>query len=577
MPERDALSVALNDGFALVAAGLRRERDGRLAADLMLQNGTVLHADRVALNAADAVADWAERAAGPGRPTAARMAEAVREYLLPDALASLQDDPKPPSQADDLIGVALDGADLAAEVAAEIDLFHDANAEPFATVPVGDHRETWALGARGFKRWLARRYFLKRQKAPNAQALADAVNVLAGRALFDGPEQMVFTRLAQVEDRIYLDLADPGWRAVEIDAAGWRVVTDPPVKFRRPRGMLALPEPVPGKLEALAPFVNLRDPADFRLVLGWLLGTLRPSGPYAVLVVHGEQGSAKSTLTRILRELVDPNLAPIRATPRDERDLAIAATNGWCLAFDNISKIPDWLSDAYCRVATGGGFATRTLYENDEETLFNSQRPIVLNGIEEVATRGDLLDRALVIYLAAIPEEARRPERELWAAFARARPGILGALLDAASAALAHEAATVLTRAPRMADFARWVTAAEPTLGWEQGAFVAAYRANRAEANDLTLEGSPVPNVVQTWAARLDGRWEGTATELLALLEDVADEKTRKQKAWPESARALSNALRRFAPNLRAAGIDLGFDGRKHGGRRVIRIKRVGA
>ena len=571
MPEREALSITLEGGFALLAAGLSRERNGRLAADLILRNGTILHVGRAALNIAEEVASWSEQATGVDRPTPQQMAAAVKAHLLPEALASLQDDPRKAPQADELVSIALD----ADHPDGPTELFHDSRQDAFATISIGDHRETWSMRSRAFRQWVAHRYFVTSGKIPNTQALSDAINVLSGHAVFGGAEREIFTRIASLEGRIYLDLADPEWRVVEIDADGWRIVANSPVKFRRPRGMLSLPEPIHGSLDELTAFINVRSVDDRRLVLGWLLGTLRPTGPYAVLVVHGEQGSAKSTLTRMLRSLVDPNTAGIRASPRDERDLVIAANNGWCLAFDNVSRIPDWLSDAYCRVSTGGGFATRTLFENDEETIFDAQRPIILNGIEEVATRGDLLDRSVVVYLAAIPEENRRPERELWNDFERARPRILGALLSAASAALASEATIVLPRVPRMADFARWVSAAEESMGWQRGAFLAAYQGNRNEANDLTLDASPISAVVRSWTTSLSEPWLGTATDLLQLLEGLADDKTRRLKAWPETARSLANALRRLAPNMRSAGIDISFDGRKHGGKRVIRIERL--
>src|SRR5262249_30177683 len=134
---------------------------------------------------------------------------------------------------------------------------------------------------------------------------------------------------------------------------------------------------------------------DWRLVVSWLLAALRPVGPYPVLVVYGEQGSAKSSLVRVLRALVDPNTAALRRPPREERDLVIAATNGWLIALDNLSHLPDWLSDGLCCLATGSGFATRELYTDADEAIFAARRPVVLNGIEEVATRGDLLDRAI--------------------------------------------------------------------------------------------------------------------------------------------------------------------------------------
>src|SRR5262249_54746306 len=145
----------------------------------------------------------------------------------------------------------------------------------------------------------------------------------------------------------------------------------------------------------------------------------------------GEQGSAKSTFSTILRSLVDPNTAPLRALPREDRDFFIAANNGHLLAFDNISGLPHWISDTLCRLATGGGFAVRQMYSDDDEVLFDACRPVILNGIEDIVTRPDLADRAIFLTLEPIAEEDRKPEAELWAAFEPKRPKIFGALLDA--------------------------------------------------------------------------------------------------------------------------------------------------
>jgi hypothetical protein len=189
--------------------------------------------------------------------------------------------------------------------------------------------------------------------------------------------------------------------------------------------MLPLPTPsLPGGVEELRRFINIReeDEASWRLLLAWILQALRPKGPYPVLILQGEQGSAKSTVERLLRALVDPSTAPLRTTPRNERDLIIAATNSWCAAFDNISTLRPWLSDAYCRLGTGGRFSTRELYTDSEEVLFDATRPVILNGITDVATRPDLLDRGLIVTLPPIPEEKRKPEAELWRDFEKARP-----------------------------------------------------------------------------------------------------------------------------------------------------------
>ena len=290
-----------------------------------------------------------------------------------------------------------------------------------------------------------------------------------------------------------------------------------------------------------------------------------------MLVLNGEHGSAKSTTGKVLRRLVDPSKADLRAEPKDPRDLMIAATNGLVIAIDNISHIPTWLSDALCRLATGGGFSTRTLYENDEEMIFDAQRPVILNGINEIVTRGDLLDRALTLVCPVISEDDRRTEEEFWEEFRQARPVILGALLTAVSHAMAHVEGTKLERLPRMADFAVWAVAAEPALGLEPGKFINAYTGNRELANELVLDSSPV--AVHLMSLVNDGHWEGSAAELLRELNAKSGDKTQELKAWPKNPQSLSGKLRTLAPNLRAVGINVEFD--KSSGTNSKRILRI--
>ena len=209
----------------------------------------------------------------------------------------------------------------------------------------------------------------------------------------------------------------------------------------------------------------------------WLC--LRNRGPYPVIALSGEQGSAKSTFSAILRSLLDPNTAPLRALPREDRDLFIAASNGHVLAFDNVSGLPGWISDTLCRLATGGGFAVRQLYTDQDEVLFDAARPVILNGIEEIVTRPDLADRAVFLTLQPIPEEHRRPEQELWAAFEAERPRILGVLLDAVVVGLKRLPETRLEKLPRMADFALWATACETALWPGRHLLVGLFRQSR--------------------------------------------------------------------------------------------------
>jgi hypothetical protein len=276
-----------------------------------------------------------------------------------------------------------------------------------------------------------------------------------------------------------------------------------------------LPLPLPergGSIDVLRPFLNISNQNDFVLIIAWLLAALRPTGPYPLLAISGEQGSAKTVLSKLLRALVDPNAAPVRAFPREERELMIAANNGHLLAFDNLSGLPTWLSDALCRLASGGSFAVRQLYTDDEEVLFKAARPTLLNGIDDIIGRQDLADRAIFLMLEPIAEERRRSETELWREFERARASILGALLDAAAHGLRAVDCVQLDRLPRMADFELWATACETAL-WSAGTFTRAYAANRRAAIEGIIEADPVAACVREFM-RERSSWTGSAADL---------------------------------------------------------------
>jgi hypothetical protein len=299
-----------------------------------------------------------------------------------------------------------------------------------------------------------------------------------------------------------------------------------------------LPLPIPergGSIEALRAFLNLSNQNDFVLIVAWLLAALRPGGPYPLLAISGEQGSAKTVLSKLLRALVDPNVAPVRALPREERELMIAANNGHLLAFDNLSALSPWLSDALCRLASGGSFAVRQLYTDEAEVLFKAARPTLLNGIEDVIGRPDLADRAIFLQLEPIRDEQRRSESELWRQFELARPAILGALLDAAAQGLKAMGSVHLDRLPRMADFTLWATACETAL-WPSGTFTRAYTANRKTAIEGVVDTDPIAASVRELMSERNC-WTGSAADLLRVSiersRQTGDRTCASRKSYP--------------------------------------------
>jgi putative DNA primase/helicase len=312
-------------------------------------------------------------------------------------------------------------------------------------------------------------------------------------------------------------------------------------------------------------------------MVAWLVATLRPGSPFPILVLQGEQGSAKSTAGRMLRMLIDPAKPADRARPRDERDLAIAARNAWVLSYDNLSGIPDWLSDAFCRISTGSGFATRALHTDTEEAIFEACRPVMLNGIDELLTRPDLADRALRVTLPVIPEEHRLTSKEVREKFEAQHALFLGALCDAVCGALRELPAIEAQRIPlpRMADFVLLATAAESALGWARGTFLSAYKANRSDLFDQSLEADAVASAIHRFLTGRNGpSWTGTAGELLQGLDPAAT--LSAQRSWPNTPRGLADRIRRAAPLLRSAGIEVEGPIRQgHGRHRIYTLRYV--
>jgi hypothetical protein len=336
------------------------------------------------------------------------------------------------------------------------------------------------------------------------------------------------------------------------------------------------PLPLPlrgGSIESLAPFLNLARESDFVLVVAWLLGALRAGGPYPALAIAGEQGSAKTVLSKLLRALIDPSIAPVRALPRDERELFISANNSHVLAFDNVSSMPPWLSDTLCRLASGGAFSTRRLFTDQDEILFTAARPVILNGIEDIVTRADLADRAIQLTLAPIAERRRRAESALWWELEQVRPYIIGALLDAAAHGLQMLPGVRLNRLPRMADFALWATACESAFR-PRGTFETAYSRNRCDAIENIVDADPVAaRVCEIMAERAE--WTGRASDLLlAGINGAGNPIVRS--GWPKSPRALAGRLRRAQTFLRTLGIEIVFSREGRVGARTIRITAIG-
>ena len=456
--------------------------------------------------------------------------------------------------------------------------FHDDVGESYAAFDVEGHREIHRIRSQHFKLLLTEWFFEETGRAPSADAMNQALGVLEMMAVRRGEQRKLDIRVAQKNGSFYYDLADDDWRAVKISPGSATIVEKPPILFKRTRTMSAQVTPdFGGKLSLLFNHVRLASFADKLLLLVYIVSCFVAGIPHPILVVAGEKGAAKSTLVRMIRAIVDPSARAAITMPTKLSDLSINLANNYMPCYDNIDSISADKSDLLCTASTGGGFSKRTLYTDADETVVNFQRCVTLNGISVVATRSDLLDRALIIELQRIDEDERKEESEVWAAFERDRPSMVGGAFRVLSKAMEIYPQVSLTKLFRMADFCRWGYAIAEAAGIAGGGdrFLEAYQANIERSNSEAIEAHPVASAVIALMEKRDS-WSGSVADLLATLERIAltERINTRLKDWPKAAHVLSKRLKEVRSNLGKKGIV--FNIRHMGKAKEITIEKTG-
>jgi putative DNA primase/helicase len=472
------------------------------------------------------------------------------------------------------------------EIGTSCTLWHDRDGEAYVTLANGNHVEHHRVNSESFRNWLRKAYGEKYavksggrwiKQMPGTAALKEAVEALRSLAITDGREQLAAFRVAGSRKEILIDLGQPDWRVAKVTREGVVIIPNP--GLFRPGGQHPLPMPANGvdrKIGDLRRSVNVSD-EDFVLLVGYMLAAFSP-GPYRILIISGEEGSAKTTLCRVIKRTIDPDKADLRTPPKSVEELMIAARQSFLVAFDNVSFLPPDLSDAMCRLSTGGTLAKRTLYTDADEFVISACRPQLLNGIPDtLASRSDLLDRSILLKAPAIANCDRKAEEEFWREFEEAKPYILGHLLKGVHAALRHAAEIVIDDPPRLVDFVKFAEAGCRALGFKEWEFTDAYKLNRDSASRELIEDNPVARAL-ILLVESGEEFVDTAAKLLERLElhACSEPKLKQHPKWPKDATRLSGVLRRCARALRQAGVEILFDQTlNRTNQRGIKIRRV--
>lgn len=489
----------------------------------------------------------------------------LSEYFALEELDKSLDQSNPnnkPNQASHLVDFVVE----------RMELFHDESAEAYAFDVLT--KETRRLDSRQFKDWLISNYYKIKNKSPSDQSIREAMNILNGLARFEGECHEVHIRMAIYNGDYYMDLAEVGKsRAICIKAGGWEIINNPPVRFLRPNTTRALPEPCGGgDLSSLWQIANISE-NDRILVIAWLIESMRPDTPFPILELIGEQGSAKSTTQKILRQLIDPNACDLRAAPKTLEDIFVTAGVNWLVSYENISYLSSPIQDTFCVLATGGGFAKRKLYTDADEAVIIAKRPIIINGISAAITAQDLVDRAISIETPTIIK--RTESTDIWKHYEEQKPQLLGALLDIFSSALLRlpNIELPVIDCPRLIEFTKLGMAISEVLGQEGNDFLYVFQLSRSELISRTIDANPVASALIEWFEKRSK--EAVSLPVKTLFSQVEVFKSGNTDSWPKSPKGFADSLRRLAPALRQMGIDCRSLG-KVGSYVVWEIKKFG-
>ncbi|WP_115701835.1 hypothetical protein [Legionella sainthelensi] len=438
-------------------------------------------------------------------------------------------------------------------VCEHMELFHNNNKDIFTL----DKKTNVVrrLNGRQFLDWLTASYYEKTNKSIRDQSLREALSTLSGLGRYKGKLQNAHVRIAQHGNNYYLDLCQPeNSKVVKLSIGHWEIIESAPVRFVRSETMQPLPDPVHGgDLFKLKEICNIPE-TSFLLAIAWLAEALRPDTPFPVLELLGEQGSAKSTTQTVLRRIIDPNSCDLRSTPKSPEDVFVGSSINHILSYENVSHLSHAMQDAFCIIATGGGYAKRKLYSDSDEIVIQAKNPIITNGIAAIITAQDLIDRTITIELPIIQKRTETPK--LWFIFEQSHPYILGGLLDVVANALALLPTTNLPAGenPRLIEFVRFGMAIAKAMNLSGNDFLYQFTASRQEAIARTIDASPVASALIEWFEH-QGK-----TECVLSTKDlfIQVERYRPQgtDAWPKSAKGFGDSLRRAAPALRQLNIE---------------------
>ena len=447
-------------------------------------------------------------------------------------------------------------------------------------------RETLRLDSDELTDFLIDQFHQETNKSILSSKFSAVLQRLKARAKRGGAFYSIHSRIAMQGDSLFYNLGNESGDIVHVDRTGWRIVSGSklPKEIMFKKTELAAPQVLPVRTEKtiadlLQPFIHLGG-KDFQLFVIALLSLFLEEIAKPVISLDGIGGSGKTTIAKLIQELVDPVRDNLTSTlPENSRDVQAFLGALYLAKYDNADTIRGNISNILCNSVTGGAVVARRLYTNGGVYAQSFRNAIVLNGVNISELRPDFASRVVAFELRRFGDEGdkRLAETQLWLKFEALRGELLGAIFNTLAAAYATEPYQNIPPEFRMTDFFDWGSRFSLNLYGDAELFQLLYSANRLAVNSKMVEDDPLCAAFIEYASIPDHRDRETETsgELYRKFKKFAEKNALfnvKQRAFPQDASAFSKKLKVMAPVLEANGIGVETHRTNAGRYKTIRL-----
>jgi len=434
----------------------------------------------------------------------------------------------------------------------------------FVLVERNGHNELIELETKASELWLRSEYFKAKKTIHAEHSFSRALSILYTEGI-ESESEKIYNRVAIVENTLYYDLGRSDWKIMRIDGNSVEMVemNENTPLFERRQNIQPQVEFENSDSEALDKLLKLlRIPENrSQLFKVHLASMFLEHVPIPLMVFSGEQGSAKTTTSRAVKQIIDPaSGGNAIAFPRSNDDLILNLSHRYLVTFDNVSFIDKTKSDTLCTAITGIGQARRKLFHDQEEIILSYRRKIIINGIGVTIERPDLLDRCIFYHLESPKPVERITEEEFNEKFVSLLSNVLGNLATALQKALCtqRKICSEIKEKGRMADFTVYGEAISRALGYSENSFVELLKETMEQKAVETIENHPLVRVIEI-IMKNKIHYEATVNNFFDEIQRKANGNSlnTNQSFFPSSANRVRGSMERISSHFRTLGYEI--------------------